>query len=185
MCLVHTHLCPQPHSAVSVLCPGGTNGTAVEKEGSWMSRRENQAVEEAPTLLSPTSSSALSVLLGWLGYLYPAGSNLSSSSEGTASQGEPVLPPSSIFSNRTASNSSTKLFWSLCFAPTRAAPAKGTEYLYIMAQKKSFKVDLFRSLNVQRFIFKISVIEVMNSFLYVTLFKVRVSSGYRLEAYLN
>ena len=81
---------------------------------------------------SASSSSSFFSSAGWAIYI-EQDPILAAAAGNSASQGQPVLPPCTIFSSRTASNSSTELFLSLCFAPSAAAaaPAKGIGCVFV------------------------------------------------------
>lgn len=94
--LIWAHICTHSHYALSVLCPGETNGTAVGKQGYEQNRKWDSQSSPSPSSLLLLLL-LLSLLLGWLSYLYRAGSNLSSSCGGHSQSGRARASPHALF----------------------------------------------------------------------------------------
>lgn len=121
----YRHTCAHLYPTHTLHAVPQRNGTAVEKQDWRKSETENERFP-LPSASPPLPPAPLFSSAGWVIYI-EQDPILAAAAEDSASQGQPVLPPCTIFSNRTASNSRTKLFLSLCCAPSAAAaPAKGT-----------------------------------------------------------
>lgn len=134
----HTGMCTHLHIYIPLaLCgkcavPWRNKGHCSGK--GWLEKNRKRDKVPPPLLLSSAYSSSLFSLAGWVIYI-ELDPILAAAVGDSASPGQPMHPPCTIFSNRTASNSSTELFSSLCFAPSAAAaPAKGTCCVYVCAQ---------------------------------------------------
>lgn len=127
----HLHL---PHTPQYVCCALEKQSALQWKRRTWERAKQKMRCQSSPLppcLSSSSSSSYFFSLAGWAIYI-EQDPILATAAGDSASQGQPVLPPCTIFSSRTASNSSTELFLSLCFAlSAAAAPAKGIGCVFV------------------------------------------------------